>query len=163
MAQIIGTNILALIFVLGVMIFVHEFGHYIVAKLFKIRVEVFSLGFGPRLFGFRKGDTDYRVSALPLGGYVKMAGENFDEELTGSKDEFLSRPKSHRMAVAIAGPLMNFLLAIALLAGNLIMGVQIPAYLYEPPIIGAIDPNSCLLYTSPSPRDRQKSRMPSSA
>ncbi|HEY2931628.1 MAG TPA: RIP metalloprotease RseP [Acidobacteriota bacterium] len=142
MAHIIGTNILALIFVLGVMIFVHEFGHYVVAKLLKIRVDVFSLGFGPRLFGFRKGDTDYRVSALPLGGYVKMAGENFDEELTGAEDEFLSRPKSHRMAVAIAGPLMNFLLAIGLLAGNLILGVQIPAYLYEPPIIGAIDPHS---------------------
>ena len=69
-------NIAAFIFVLGILVFVHEFGHYAVAKLFKVRVEVFSLGFGKRLIGFRHGDTDYRISLLPLGGYVKMADEN---------------------------------------------------------------------------------------
>ncbi|MBI4457197.1 MAG: RIP metalloprotease RseP [Acidobacteria bacterium] len=142
MLHLIGTNVVALIFVLGVMILVHELGHYIVAKLLKIRVEIFSLGFGPRLFGFRKGDTDYRVSALPFGGYVKMAGENPDEELTGSGDEFLSRPKSHRLAVAAAGPLMNILLALVLVTANFMVGVELPAYLHEAPVIGSISPQS---------------------
>ncbi|MCZ6451908.1 MAG: site-2 protease family protein, partial [Deltaproteobacteria bacterium] len=69
------------------MIFIHELGHHIAAKLLGIRVDVFSLGFGRRLFGFKRGDTDYRVSLLPLGGYVKMAGENYDEEPTGDPGE----------------------------------------------------------------------------
>ncbi len=142
MLHLIGTNILALIFVLGVMIFVHEFGHFMVAKLLKIRVEVFALGFGPRIFGFRKGETHYRVNILPLGGYVKMTGESFDEELTGSRDEFLSRPKSHRLAVAVAGPLMNILLAIGLITANFMSGVEVPAYFHEPPVIGSIEPHS---------------------
>ena len=141
-AQLIGTNILALIFVLGVMIFVHEFGHYAVAKFLKIRVEVFSLGFGRRLFGFRRGETDYRVSLLPLGGYVKMAGENPEDELTGSVEEFLSRPKLHRFAVAVAGPTMNILLALAITSVNLMLGVEVPAYLHEAPVVGSIAPNS---------------------
>ena len=79
-------------FVLGVLILIHEWGHYAVAKLLGIRVEVFSLGFGTRLVGFTRGDTDYRISAIPLGGYVKMTGENPDEELTGSPEEYSSRP-----------------------------------------------------------------------
>ena len=95
------------VIVLGIMIFVHELGHHLMAKALKIRVDVFSLGFGPRLAGLKRGGTDYRISLLPLGGYVKMAGEHYDDELTGNPDEFLSRPKSHRLAVAIAGPAMN--------------------------------------------------------
>jgi len=85
-------TILWFIVVLGIMIFIHELGHHLMAKFLGIRVDVFSLGFGPRLFGFRAGDTEYRVSALPLGGYVKMRGEHYDEDLSGDKDEFLSRP-----------------------------------------------------------------------
>ena len=85
--------VVAVAFVLGVMILVHEFGHYAVAKLCGVRVDVFSLGFGKRLFGFRRGDTDYRVSALPLGGYVKMAGENPMEARTGEPGEFMSHPR----------------------------------------------------------------------
>ena len=81
--QLLSLSVVAFIFVLGILVFVHEFGHYAVAKLFKVRVEVFSLGFGKRLFGFRRGDTDYRISLLPLGGYVKMAGENPMEARTG--------------------------------------------------------------------------------
>ena len=126
------------VIVLGIMIFVHELGHHLMAKCLKIRVDVFSLGFGPRLAGFKSGGTDYRISLLPLGGYVKMAGEHYDDELTGSPDEFLSRPKSHRLAVAIAGPAMNIGLAILLLTGNFIVGVQIPAYLSEPAIVGYV-------------------------
>ena len=129
---------LAFIFVLGVLIFVHELGHYSVAKFLGIRVDVFSLGFGPRLVGFRRGDTDYRVSLLPLGGYVKMAGENYDETLTGSDDEFLARPKRHRFAVAIAGPLMNIGLAVLLSAAAYTMGVRVPTYRSGPAEVGAV-------------------------
>ncbi len=135
-------TLLVFAFVIGIMILVHEFGHYLVAKLLGIRVEVFSLGFGPRLFGFRRGGTDYKVSLLPLGGYVKMAGENFDEALTGAPDEFLSRPKSERFLVAVAGPAMNLLLAVVLLAAIYVIGVTVPRYLREPAVIGEVEPNS---------------------
>ena len=138
----VGTSLIAFVFVLGVMIFVHELGHYGVAKLLGIRVEVFSLGFGPRILGFTRGNTDYRVSLLPLGGYVKMAGENYDEDLTGSEDEFLSRPKLHRFAVAVAGPVMNILLAWILLAVNYTAGVEVAAYRGQPAVIGVIAPDS---------------------
>jgi regulator of sigma E protease len=138
----IGRSILAFIFVLGVMIFVHELGHYLMAKLLGIRVDVFSLGFGPRLFGFSRGGTDYRVSILPLGGYVKMAGENYEEELSGSPEEFLSRPKSHRFAVAVAGPLMNILLAIVLTWAHFWSGVEVDAFVKQPAVIGKIQPGS---------------------
>ena len=138
----IGRSILAFIFVLGVMIFVHELGHYLMAKLLGIRVDVFSLGFGPRLFGFSRGGTDYRVSILPLGGYVKMAGENYEEELSGSPEEFLSRPKSHRFAVAVAGPLMNILLALVLTWAHFWSGVEVDAFVKQAAIIGKIQPGS---------------------
>lgn len=98
--------------VLGILVFVHELGHYTVAKWCGVRVEVFSLGFGKRLWGFRRGDTDYRVSLLPLGGYVKMAGENPMEERTGDPGEFTSHPRWQRFLIAIAGPAMNVILAI---------------------------------------------------
>lgn len=137
-----GTTLLAFIFVLGVMIFVHELGHYAVAKYLGIRVDVFSLGFGPRLAGFRRGDTDYRVSILPLGGYVKMAGENYDESFTGSGDEFLAHPKRHRFAVAVAGPLMNIVLAVLLSAAAYTLGVQVLAYRSGPAEIGAVADDS---------------------
>jgi regulator of sigma E protease len=120
------------------MIFIHELGHYLMAKILGIRVEVFSLGFGPRLIGFKYGDTDYRISALPLGGFVKMLGENYDEELRGSGDEFLSRPKSHRFAVAVAGPVMNLILAVVLLTSIYTVGIQVPAYLSQPPVVGYV-------------------------
>lgn len=103
--------------VLGVLVFVHEFGHYAVAKLCGVRVEVFSLGFGKRLWGFRRGDTDYRISLLPLGGYVKMSGENPMEERTGDPGEFTSHPRWQRFLIAIAGPAMNIILAIVVLTG----------------------------------------------
>lgn len=138
----IGRSILAFIFVLGVMIFVHELGHYLMAKLLGIRVDVFSLGFGPRLFGFSRGGTDYRVSILPLGGYVKMAGENYEEELSGSPDEFLSRPKSHRFAVAVAGPVMNILLALVLTWAHFWSGVEVDAFVKQAAVIGKIQPGS---------------------
>ncbi len=134
----VGWSLIWVVVVLGVMIFVHELGHYLMAKFLGIRVEVFSLGFGPRLLGFQKGHTDYRISGIPLGGYVKMRGENYDEDLTGSDDEFLSRPKTHRLAVAIAGPFMNIAMAVLLLAGIYMAGIEVPAYLSQPPVIGYV-------------------------
>ena len=110
---------LAVAVVLGFMILIHEFGHYAVAKLLGVRVEVFSIGFGKRLLGFRRGETDYRISAIPLGGYVKMSGENPMDERTGDPGEFLSHPRWHRFLIAIAGPSMNILLAIGLLTVRL--------------------------------------------
>jgi len=107
----------AVALVLGVLVFVHEFGHYAVAKLCGVRVEVFSLGFGKRLWGFRRGNTDYRISLLPLGGYVKMAGENPMEQRTGDPGEFTSHPRWQRFLIAIAGPVMNIILAILVLTG----------------------------------------------
>src|SRR5882762_8850631 len=111
------STIVAVAVVLGFMILIHEFGHYAAAKLFKVRVEVFSIGFGKRLFGFRRGETDYRIAAIPLGGYVKMSGENPMDERTGDPGEFLSHPRWQRFVIALAGPTMNILLAVALLTG----------------------------------------------
>ena len=102
--------------VLGVMVLVHEWGHFIVAKSFGVRVEIFSIGFGTRLWGLKRGDTDYRVSALPLGGYVKMAGDNPLEERKGDPDEFLSKPRWQRVLIALAGPAMNIVLSIVILS-----------------------------------------------
>ena len=138
----IGFSILAFLFVLGVMIFIHEFGHYAVAKSLGIRVDVFSLGFGRRLIGFERGGTDYRISLLPLGGYVKMAGENYDDELSGDPGEFMSHPKKHRFLVAVAGPLMNIALALILVAATFMLGIPVAKHLRQPAVIGSIAADS---------------------
>jgi len=109
-------GLLAFILVLAPLVFVHEFGHFIVAKMLGIGVPVFSLGFGPRLFGFTRGETEYRVSAIPLGGYVRLAGDESDEERTGAPDEFLSRPKWERFLVFVAGATFNVILALLVIA-----------------------------------------------
>ena len=124
MAQNFATNILAFVIVLGFLIFVHEAGHFLFAKLFRVRVLVFSFGFGKRLFGFRKGDTDYRVSLVPLGGYVRMAGDNPDENVPGNPDEFLSKPKWQRFLILFAGPAMNVMIAITFMAAIVMMGIE---------------------------------------
>jgi regulator of sigma E protease len=93
MAENFVVALVGFIIVLGFLIFAHEAGHFAMAKLFRVRVLVFSFGFGKRLFGFRKGDTDYRVSLIPLGGYVRMAGDSPEENVQGNSDEFLSKPK----------------------------------------------------------------------
>ncbi len=135
-------TILAFIVVLGITITVHEFGHFAMAKLLKIRVMVFSIGFGPRLAGFTRGGTEYCLSLLPIGGYVKMAGETFDDDRQGSPDEFLSHPKWHRLLVAVAGPCMNIMLAVGILAPSYMEGVWVPKYHKEPAIIGPVTANS---------------------
>ncbi|MFZ0284182.1 MAG: site-2 protease family protein, partial [Terriglobales bacterium] len=136
------TAVVAVGVVLGFMILIHEFGHYAAAKLLGVRVEVFSIGFGKRLLGFKRGDTDYRISALPLGGYVKMSGENPMDERTGDPAEFLSHPRWHRFIIAIAGPSMNILLAIGLLTGVYMVHFEYPAYLDRPAVIGWVEQDS---------------------
>lgn len=110
-------TIIATIFVIGVLVFIHELGHFLVAKWAGIRVDKFSLGFPPTLVSRRWGETIYAVGVIPLGGFVKMAGENPDEETTGEPWEFMSKPVWKRALVIAAGPLMNFFLAILVLAG----------------------------------------------
>jgi regulator of sigma E protease len=128
--------------VLGIMILIHEFGHYAVAKYFGVRVEVFSIGFGKRLAGFTKGDTDYRISALPFGGYVKMAGENPMEDRTGAPDEFQSHPRWQRFFIALAGPVMNIGFAVILLAGAFMVHYEHDAFMDQPAVVGDIIPNT---------------------
>ncbi|MCZ6479998.1 MAG: RIP metalloprotease RseP [Acidobacteria bacterium] len=149
----IGFSIIAFLFVLGVMIFIHELGHHIAAKLLGIRVDVFSLGFGRRLFGFKRGDTDYRVSLLPLGGYVKMAGENYDEEPTGDPGEFMGHPKTHRFLVAIAGPAMNIILALILVTTNLMLGTSVAKHMRQPAVIGSVQEGSAAEQAGLQPLD----------
>ncbi len=130
------TSLVAVVAVLGFMILIHEFGHYIVAKWLGVRVEQFAIGFGKRLVGFRKGDTDYRINAIPLGGYVKMSGENPMDERSDDPREFMNHPRWHRFLVAIAGPTMNILLAIVLLTTVYMVHYEYPAVFDEPPVIG---------------------------
>ena len=138
-------TILAFLFVLGVLVFVHELGHFLVARFHGVRVHTFSLGFGPRLFSFRRGDTEYCISVIPLGGYVKLAGENaLEEEASGSgdplaSDQFMAKSKWVRFQVYVAGPVMNILLAIVVGAVVLSRGADVPIYRSGPPVIGSVE------------------------
>lgn len=135
-------TIVAFVVVLGITITIHEFGHFAMAKLLKIRVLIFSLGFGPKILGFTRGETEYRLSPFPIGGYVKMAGEAYDEERKGDPGEFLSHPKWHRLLVAVAGPMMNILLAVAILTFSYMQGVPTPRYPKEAAVIGPVTANT---------------------
>jgi regulator of sigma E protease len=139
--------------VLGIMIFVHEWGHFMAAKLCGVRVDVFSLGFGPRLFGMKRGDTDYRISALPFGGYVRMAGDNPLEERTGAGYEFLSRPRWQRVIIAIAGPAMNFVLALVILWG-IFWRLGIPSPVFEHQAADIVAVPQSIATTGVQPGDR---------
>jgi regulator of sigma E protease len=124
--------------VLGILVFVHEFGHFIMAKMAGVRVEKFSLGMGPKLIGYKKGDTEYLISALPLGGYVKMAGENPDEEPTGAADEFQSKTVWQRVKIAATGPLTNIVLAFIVMPLVFIIGT----YAEGPAKVGYVEKGS---------------------
>ena len=125
--------------VLGVLVLLHEWGHFIVAKLCGVRVDVFSIGFGARIWGWKRGDTDYRVSWLPLGGYVRMAGDNPAEERTGAPYEFLSRPRWQRFLIAIAGPAMNVITTLAIFWGiYAFVGQPIDASSRQPSVVAAV-------------------------
>src|SRR5246127_5981652 len=124
------------IIVIGFMVLIHEFGHYAVAKLLGVRVEQFAIGFGKRLVGLKRGETDYRINALPFGGYVKMSGENPMDQRTDDPREFLNHPRWHRFLIAIAGPAMNILLAIVLLTTVYMVHYEYPAVYDQAPVIG---------------------------
>jgi regulator of sigma E protease len=136
------TTLISFIIVLGVLIFIHELGHFAVAKWSGVGVEKFSLGFGPRLVGFKKGETEYLISLLPLGGYVKMTGENPGEEVSESEKErsFTHKPVSTRAMIVVAGPVMNLVLAVLLLPIIFMIGIQLPAYMDGPALIGYVVP-----------------------
>jgi regulator of sigma E protease len=136
------TTLLAFAFVLGVLVFVHELGHFMMARWHGVRVLTFSLGFGPKLLKVKRGDTEYAISAIPLGGYVKMAGENPEDQRTGGSDEFLSKTKWQRFQILFMGPLMNLLLAVVLMAIVLMQGAQVPSYEDKPVVIGKVEAGS---------------------
>ncbi|MBN2399986.1 MAG: RIP metalloprotease RseP [Candidatus Aminicenantes bacterium] len=133
---------LTFLFVLGIIVLVHEFGHYVAARLMKIRVEVFSFGFGKRLFGKKIGDTDFRLSLFPLGGYVRMAGEEeFDPEHP-KPDEFMAKNRAQKIFTLLMGPCMNVLLALLLIIIVNLGGVEVDSYKLEKPVIGYIEKGS---------------------
>lgn len=136
------TTLLSFLFVLGVLVFVHELGHFLVARWYGVRVITFSLGFGPKILKFERGGTEYCVSIIPLGGYVKLAGETVEENRSGAPDEFLSKSKWVRFQVYIAGPVMNILLAIIVLAGVLANGADVPLYHSSAPVVGSVTEGS---------------------
>src|ERR671938_734751 len=159
MLNILLNWILPFVFVLGSAVVLHEFGHFIVAKLLRIRVETFSVGFGPRLFGKRWGQTDYRVSAIPLGGYVKLGGDESNAPIEGAgasdippEEQFMLRPRWQKFLVAVAGPVMNILTALMIpFISGLMTGVPAnPAS----PIVSSVLPGSAAQVAGIQPGDR---------
>jgi regulator of sigma E protease len=148
------TSLLAFLFVLGVLVFVHELGHFLVARFHGVRCLTFSLGFGPKLIQTKRGDTVYCVSAIPLGGYVKMAGESAEDEREGKDDEFLSKSKWQRFQILIAGPAMNLILAVVVLTVVLYQGAQVPVFQDEPPVVGSVTDDSPAATAGVRPGDR---------
>jgi regulator of sigma E protease len=151
------------ILVLGVLILVHEWGHFIVARLFGVRVDVFSIGFGPRLFGWKRGATDYRVSAIPLGGYVRMAGQDPSEidsndqsaKPTGAADELMSKKRWQRALISLAGPVVNLIFPFFLLAGYFtFFGEAYPKYEDKPVVIANLPKASPLVKDGVTQDDR---------
>ncbi len=128
--------------VLGLLVFIHELGHFLLAKRCGVRVETFSLGFGPRLFGWERGETDYRISAIPLGGYVKMTGEDPADEEADQNDSFAHKPVGDRMKIVIAGPIMNLFLPFLLMPLVYLIGIDQPAFLKAPAVIGWVTKDS---------------------
>jgi regulator of sigma E protease len=147
-------RVVSIIPVLGIMIVVHELGHFLAAKFFKVRVEAFSIGFGKPLLKYKWGETEYRLSPIPLGGYVKMAGETPLDERSGDPGEFMSHPRWQRLVIAFAGPFMNILLAVGLLTGLYMVRYEHPAFQDQPAVIGSILPDSPADKAGIKPGDR---------
>jgi regulator of sigma E protease len=135
-------SLIAFIFVLGVLIFVHELGHFLVARWLGVRVVTFCIGMGPKLLKWHRGGTEYAIAVLPIGGYCKMAGENPDEPQTGAHDEFLSRPKWDRLRILLAGPVMNVLLSVVLTTIVVAQGALVPIYESDPVDVAVVSQGS---------------------
>lgn len=135
-------SVLSFLVVISILVFVHEFGHFFAAKIFGVFVETFSIGMGPKLLRRKKGDTEYCLSGIPIGGYVKLKGENPDEEQSGAPDELMSKSIPARFCIFFAGPAMNVLFAIVLVSLVFFIGIQMPKYRDEEPFIGWIDEDS---------------------
>ena len=135
------SNILAFLLVVGVIIFVHELGHYLAARLFRIKVKVFSIGIGARLWGFERGGTEYRVAMVPLGGYVAFSGID-PANPTGDAGDFIAKPRWQRMVVLLAGPAANVVLSIVLIAVVLTTGTELAGPRDLSAEIGAVAPDS---------------------
>jgi len=136
-------TLLSFVIVFGVLVFVHELGHFFMAKLMKIRVEVFSWGIGKRLFGVKKGDTDYRISLVPIGGFVKFSGEEaYEQKKELAPHDFMAKKRWERFLVLVTGSLMNIFLALVLVSIISMVGVTVPEYSEQKPVIGWIDPGS---------------------
>ncbi len=139
---LIGENVLWLLVLIGIMIMIHELGHFWAARYFDVKVGTFSFGFGPRLFGFRRGDTDYRFSLVLFGGYVKMAGEQVGDENGDDPRSLLAKPRWQRLIIAFAGPFMNVVLAVGLLTGLYMVKYQKVSDADMQAIIGFVMPDS---------------------
>ena len=135
-------NIVWLLVLIGVMIFVHELGHYWAARFFDVRVDVFSFGFGPRLFGFKRGETDFRFSAVLFGGFVKMAGEQPTDADVNDPRAFLAKPRWQRLLIAFSGPAMNIVLAVALVTGVFMVRYPKMPDSVEEGMVGYVTPGS---------------------
>ena len=153
--------LLGVALVLGLMIMIHEWGHFIVARLFGVRVDVFSIGFGPRLFGWKRGATDWRVSALPFGGYVRMAGQDMSDidagnaAPTGANDELMSKPRWQRALISFAGPAVNLIFPILLLTVLFVaVGVPRSKYLDQPVQVVALSTKSAVQPNPFQPGDK---------
>lgn len=149
-------NLLAFIFVLGVLVVLHELGHFVVARLLGAPVEVFSVGFGKRIWGITRGGTDYRISLVPFGGYVRIVGLGPDEStVTGSgSEEPVLLPRWKRALILLAGPLTNLVAAIGFLALAFTVGVEVPAYQDQPATVGWVEPESPAAEAGIEPGDR---------
>ena len=135
-------TILSFLFVLSILVFAHELGHFLAAKRAGVYVETFSLGMGPKVLKKTLGETEYCLSALPVGGYVKMKGENPDEPSTGAANELQSKSIAARFSIFVAGPMMNLVLAVFITSFLFYIGIDEPRYQYEPPVIGWINEDS---------------------
>ncbi|HKQ98063.1 MAG TPA: RIP metalloprotease RseP [Candidatus Polarisedimenticolia bacterium] len=148
-------GLLPFVGVLGSVVLFHEFGHYLAAKFFKVTVEVFSVGFGPRLWGFTRRGTEYRLSWVPLGGYVKLRGESEDEKgAPPDPGDLMSHPRWQRWVIFVMGAVFNLATALGLTTVVFMRGVQEFAYLYEAPVVGEIDPESPAKAAGIEPGDR---------
>ena len=140
-------TLVQLLLVLGLMVLVHEFGHFIVAKWCGVRVETFAIGFGKRVIGFRRGGTDYQINMLPLGGYVKMAGEIPGEDTSNDPGELNNHPRWQRMLIALAGPVANFVLALALMTCAYMLHNEVNEYISGQAVTDYISPTTMVAKT----------------